>query len=497
MHAKDLQNEINTETSNPIVAPTPISGGFTVTATPNKPGEVASYTLTFQVAADLVNGVDEIIITWDKDFKNFPSVISTTAVSIRAVGDGGGCGGLGEDLTTCGVTGGNGNEGQAVAPEEINVDFVTPESADLQPQTNLLIPDMDTDDNSGGNGIRAGATVTVVFRQQAGISNPTENNDNYHFDLRVTDFGVDPGFVDAVRAVPDLFIQARMQPSNDDGKRGGSFTVVASGIEGNESITFWRDANGDGVRQAGEFDLCFVLVADSDDTATCTFTISNPPFTPGTEGPGGSCTFPLPLVDCNFINFLDSQGRTTTGSLSAALDQEAVDRQKFELDQTISVAPSVTQAGDLVTISLFDWPAGAVTRMTIANIDVDLPNPVPVVPPSGEVSFTFLIPGVGSDGTTKIPSGVNPLKIFAGGVNEATNITILEETCVIPGSGDWIVSASCTFQGSATASGNVIVEPGIALTIDTGAALDINFSSFHLLIRDGAKIVIKSGGKIF
>ncbi len=67
----------------------------------------------------------------------------------------------------------------------------------------------------------------------------------------------------------------------------------------------------------------------------------------------------------------------------------------------------------------------------------------------------------------------------------------------VPGSGDWTVSASCTFQGSATAAGNVIVEAGIALTIDTGAALNINFTNFHLLIKSGAKVVVKNGGKIF
>ena len=115
-------------TGNLIVATTPVSGSFTASASPTKPGEVASYTLTFQVAADLVNGIDEIIITWDEDFKTFPSVISASAVSIRAVGDGGGCGSPLDDLASCGVTGPAGNEGQAVAPTEIfffsgNVNF--------------------------------------------------------------------------------------------------------------------------------------------------------------------------------------------------------------------------------------------------------------------------------------------------------------------------------------------------------------------------------------
>ena len=86
--------------------------------------------------------------------------------------------------------------------------------------------------------------------------------------------------------------------------------------------------------------------------------------------------------------------------------------------------------------------------------------------------------------------------MFAGGASQDTILTIVEGTCTPPGSGDWVVSASCTFQGSATAAGNVIVEAGVALTIDSGAALDINFTSFHLLIKSGAKVVVKDGGKI-
>ena len=59
-----------------------------------------------------------------------------------------------------------------------------------------------------------------------------------------------------------------------------------------------------------------------------------------------------------------------------------------------------------------------------------------------------------------------------------------------------LVVQDCLLSGSATAPGNVIVEPGIALTIDTGSSLDIDFTNFHLLIRSGAKLVIKDGGKI-
>ena len=66
-----------------------------------------------------------------------------------------------------------------------------------------------------------------------------------------------------------------------------------------------------------------------------------------------------------------------------------------------------------------------------------------------------------------------------------------------PSSGNWVIAQNYTLSGSATAPGNVIVEEDIALTIAENASLDINFTNFHLLIRSGAKVVIKDGGKIF
>ena len=60
-----------------------------------------------------------------------------------------------------------------------------------------------------------------------------------------------------------------------------------------------------------------------------------------------------------------------------------------------------------------------------------------------------------------------------------------------------MVSQDCTFEGSAVAPANVIVEAGVSLTIAANASLDIDFGNFHLLVKDQAKVVIKDGGKIF
>ena len=48
----------------------------------------------------------------------------------------------------------------------------------------------------------------------------------------------------------------------------------------------------------------------------------------------------------------------------------------------------------------------------------------------------------------------------------------------------------------AVAPAKVIVEENTTLTIAENASLDIDFANFHLLIRSGAKVLIKDGGKI-
>ena len=280
---------------------------------------------------------------------------------------------------------------------------------------------MDKDDNSGGNGIKKDANVTVVFRQSAGILNPREVGD-YEVWVRVTDGnGNDPnGAADDTEA--SVFVLARLLADSDDGKRGDELTLVASGVEAKESVTSFRDANGDGIRQATETDLCTV-VADGDGTATCTFTISSPPFV---LGKGGDCTLPG-LSNCNFINFVDSVNRSTTGENGTALDQAAVDRQTFELDPTLQPSPDSTGLGGLVTIFLFDNPPDwLVDRIELSGIDVT-PVGLPNTDGSGEVSFAFEVPFAGNGGEP-IPLGTHRFEVFtdAGTLEEVSQDSTIE-----------------------------------------------------------------------
>ena len=80
---------------------------------------------------------------------------------------------------------------------------------------------------------------------------------------------------------------ALIELSSTSGPRGSKRTLVALGVEGGESITFFLDKDGDGVRDAIERDLGTVVADFASDTATLDIVINNPPFQPG-EG-SGSC----------------------------------------------------------------------------------------------------------------------------------------------------------------------------------------------------------------
>ena len=440
----------------------------TAVQSPVDPGASASYTFTFVATSGLTNSVDDIVITFDNEF-GVPSVIATVQITISADN----------------VTGG-GTPNEVVNPASVSVAFVG--VGNDQPEVTLRVPDMDTSGGSGSNGIASGALVTVTLNQGAGLTNPTEGGSD-PINIRTTQDTTD---VEALNPTTNarVFTPTIIELSSNSESRGVVVTALAKGVEGEESATFFLDSDGDGVRDIAERDLCTV-VANSNDTATCVFTVSNPPLISGT---GDDCSLPV-LANCNFINIVDTENRNTTGSLSLTLDQNAVDRQTFELEPTVILSPSQAGIGDVIVIFLFDYPPNVpISRIEIAGLDVT-PGGLPSISSSGELAFAFVVPGVALNSAI-IPTGPQPLEVFAGGASQDITLTIDEVTCVIPGSGDWMVSASCTFLGSATAPANVIVEPGIALTIATGAALDINFTNFHLLIKSGAKVVIRDGGKI-
>ena len=69
-------------------------------------------------------------------------------------------------------------------------------------------------------------------------------------------------------------------------------------------------------------------------------------------------------------------------------------------------------------------------------------------------------------------------------------------TCSPSLSGDWTVPSSCILGSTSTPPANVIVQSGAVLTIPNGLRLNIDFTHYHLLVKSGGGVLIKSGGAI-
>ena len=357
----------------------------------------------------------EIIITLEDDFGFVVEdlVLSQISISANMVTD------------ADGDCPGGGLQDESVRPTGAIVDFSGHENDLLQ--ITLTVPDMSTDDGSETNSICDGATVTVIFHQGAGIVNARESND-YRTTITTTE-----DLIPQEKRV-NLNVIARLLLSDDDDDRGSKEPLLVLGIEGKESATIWLDYDGDGKRDANERDLCN-FIADPDDTGQCTIVLNNPPFFPGEFGPGGSCELPN-MVNCNFINFVGSEGRTTGSPLE--LTQAQVNRQTMKLLGNINIAPSAANVGDTVTVSLFDFPSNApIDLIQVLTGLIVSPSNLPLLTgPSGEVSFGWTIPGVapncipfgtgtGVDSTTKLSAAITS--------TTDTTLTVVSGTPILAG----------------------------------------------------------------
>jgi hypothetical protein len=393
----------------------------TATVFPDDPGDPSRLRVDFKTSpSGGMKPGDEIILTLEDDF-GFelvtPMVLSLITISADAVT-------APEMKGPCEKGGVLANETRN--PTGVNVDFTGGENDLLQ--ITVTVPDMSSDDGSGTNSICANATVTVIFQQGAGIVNAHEAG-AYPTMVRTTADDTE------ARISPGTVVRARLELADNDDDRYSKEPLLILGIEGNEGVTVWLDFDGDGIRDADEFDLCNML-ADRDDTAQCEIILNNPPFFPGLHGPGGSCELPN-MVNCNFINFVGSEGRTTGSPLE--LTQEQVNRQTMNLLGNINISPRAANVGDTVTVSLFDFPSNAPIDLiqVLTGLNVSPSNLPLLTGPSGEVSFGWTIPGVAPacipygtglpstgvcvgkgdnnpDAGVRVPTGLRRIDIFTG-----------------------------------------------------------------------------------
>ena len=394
-----------------------------VEATPNTPNSVAKWTVQFMNgtagttagALDGGTGKDTIAIEFEDDVQ-FPEAISPNDVTI----------------TTDMVWDSNKAETRTVVANPLGVDIIkvsqfsgSAQKTDRPPDETLVtleIPDMEpADDQPGSQGIAPGASVTVVFRQTAGIKNPTEskadevstatilgavdaNGDfdpsmlkslsGYNVQVTTSNSGYFVGAAAADRAV----IARRIVLSDQDGPRGSTITVVGLGFRNSLTATIWNDKDQNGIRDSGEIDLGNALITGSDDFTT-TITVNNPPFNYD--------------LNTNGINAVDGRNRTIIPGREYILPisgnpmkpaKESIPR--YLLESSVRVTPGTAAIGDRVQVTARDFVAGGTISTSTALISI---GGVPVtdfestsVSSTGDATFEMTIPNTVASGTQNL-----------------------------------------------------------------------------------------------
>jgi len=473
--------------ASPLAATALITGTTTFVAAPNKPGSDSSYTITFRPLVALTAGTDKIILDFDKDFQ-LPATLDRTQITISSAT----------------VTNASSNTGlsDTVNPQTVVIELIGTENN--EPQVTLTVPDMVVGDaeniSAGAQSIEAGTKVTIIFQQGAGIKNPTEGGG---FDFFVSTNN------ETTRVAPaTAFTVPRIvEMSAADGPRGENLTLVALGFKNSTTVTFWRDANGDGVRDTLEIDLCNA-VATSADIATCDYSVSNPPFAPRTSTSAGNCTLAGGIVGCNYINAVDGRNNKVNAT-AAALTQAMLDRQTFDLRGSVTASPSTGNPGDTITYQLKDFPASeTVTTNTLGGVAMTTVPATVTTDAQGEINFTAKIPndvapGVQSVAIASATSGTRRTNMTIGAAD-----LLVTPTSVVPNQRVSIIGTGFTDGGSATVSTITIggetvhtskINDGTTITIDAGgswsASIEIPVTSATTVEGPRELKVSDSGGR--
>ena len=330
----------NTDTGTLAITVTNVESGVSdvsVVHSPDGTGDNAKVTVAFGIESPLEANVGTITIDFDKDV-GVPASISESDVTIRGVID---------VPNTDTVRSGKSFTG---TPLDVTVSY---ETIDKEPRVVLTLGDMDPTDD-GVTGIAAGR-VSVIFRQGAGITNPTEAQTARLYVSTSEDGGVDA----RVRSDSgdSLTVYRTISLNSKSGTRGKVVTATGAGYKDGTTATVWLDNNpqmnmdgevfdaeeegqvkdpttGPGVKESDEPVLCFADVAKPSDTFSCSFTVNVPPF-----------------KTKNTINAF--HGRGADGTAQAA-DEGA----PWDLSPQVVPDSSGAAIGEIVSVELKDFPAG-------------------------------------------------------------------------------------------------------------------------------------------
>ena len=289
--------------------------------------------------------------------------------------------------------------------------------------------------------IEDGDAVTVTFNQSAGISNPTEGGAfswtvaTVHGDVRSEAVPArhpieepeEKAVLDAFKTVEGigedavgedgypngLLVDWEIQLSHEKTGRGEEVTIIGRGYKNGTTLTFWRDANFDGVKDTDEGQLCQANV-EGNDIGYCTFTVQKPPFVSTT----GICDTDTAAkraaaedANCNFINGVDGLNHTSTWI--GELEDEGAEFYKLDdlpqvLELTVGVIADVG-ADRRLSVQLRDFPPGELVEAYIGGVPIDLESvSEKTLHRFGSLHFTVDLPGTARRGYQTLRVVVRP-----------------------------------------------------------------------------------------
>ena len=368
-------------------------GNLSVAHSPIDTSAAAKVTVQFTTETMLIAGLDTITIEFEDDVK-VPETLGETSISIIG--------------------------GSLVAnPLDVTVSRIgTPADESV---VTLTVADMDADVDSSQD-LPAG-TVTVIFRQSAGIKNPSEGGTNWNVKVETSKDSVgnrvtSPDGDDTFGTVAVVAL------SGKSGKRGSTVTANGSGFKDGTTATVWLESGTpDGTQGPGEPTLCTADVAKPADTFTCTFTVSAS-FT--REGK-------------NYISARDGRNNKS--------DEPA----EYAVDAQIKPVPMSAAIGDKVTVQLRDFEtndAGA-AEFTLGGVAVTKVDSFSMTDGSGDATITI------PDGASL---GTQSLRVVLGDDKPRANMTVLgAQVSVVPSTA--VPNQSVTITGRGFSGGEEISDP--------------------------------------
>ena len=403
-----LADDTDAASANAFVVFRVLVAPYYFISTSDDPGDQSRFDVTFIAPTTLVAGLSEIVIELE-DY-GFPSSVDRSGVGVASSAV------YNSDHEIQ-------PQGTAVGGALYQSGLQTPDSVSVSGEKlEITVPDMNGETDRDDN-IRAGDMITVLIRQGAGITNPSEGGG---YAAVITNNEDTSEFTTNEITVPRL-----VELSEDSGGRGTTVTATGKGFKNGTSLGFFLDIprhvdddddaatpmnndddNADetdtpvlnGIRDPGEVLLCDVASVGSNDVGSCDFTVSNPPFGPG----------------LNYVGAVDGRGQYANKSTTHN-DGD----QEFDLEPSISASPDNGNPGDSILIQMYDFPENEqVTRVDLARQverNAETTNTVSHNAGStgadGSANFRMTVPNWA-------PEGRLDLKVTAGGKSDNINITI-------------------------------------------------------------------------